>query len=239
VAAKVEHLWTSGERIHEWQESMAIFGPDQHPHDLIERKATFTVARIDGAHKTYDWNPLPPDGIDEPEHANIHHVNYKGEYDPVTIVDKIIWSNIYGGEITDYAIFPTWNHWPVAQMPSDGRYASYPDRTCHSSLSHIFPPDYDQQFGNRPYQVKLFLEGMLKQAPLELIPLARSWIQPPLLSQVKGCTGSYDKPQRAYQFEAESDHMSMTLLANDEKPVHNLCLVFKKWNSKKEGIVSI
>ncbi|MCK5465398.1 MAG: LamG domain-containing protein, partial [Bacteroidales bacterium] len=123
VAAKVEHLWTSGERIHEWQESMAIFGPDQHPHDLIERTATFTIARIDGAHKTYDWNPLPPDGIDELEHANIHHVNYKGEYDPVTIVDKIIWSNIYGGEITDYAIFPTWNHWPVAQMPSDGRYA--------------------------------------------------------------------------------------------------------------------
>ena len=239
VAAKVEQLWTSGDRIHEWQESMAIFGPDQHPHDLIERTATFTIARIDGAHKTYNWNPLPPDGIDEPEHANIHHVNYKGEYDPVTIVDKILWSNVYGGEITDYAIFPTWNHWPVSQMPSDGRYASYPDRTCHSSLSHIFPPDYDQQFGNRPYQVKLFLEGMLKQAPLELIPLARSWIQPPLLGQVKGCTGSYDKSERAYQFETESDHMTMTILANEEKPVQNLCLVFKHWNSKNEGIVSV
>ena len=82
----------------------------------------------------------------QPMNANIHHVNYKGEYDPVTIVDKILWSNVYGGEITEYAIFPTWNHWPVAQMPSDGRYASYPDRTCHSSLSHIFPPDYSEQF---------------------------------------------------------------------------------------------
>ncbi len=124
-------------------------------------------------------------------------------------------------------------------MPSDGRYASYPDRTCHSSLSHIFPPDYDQQFGNRPFQTKLFLEGMLKQAPLELIPLARSWIQAPMLSQVKGCTGYYDKPQRAYQFEVESDHMSMTLMANEEKPVQNICLVFKHWNSKKEAMVSI
>ena len=37
IAAKVEQLWTSGKRDHEWQESMAIFGPDQHPHDLIER----------------------------------------------------------------------------------------------------------------------------------------------------------------------------------------------------------
>jgi hypothetical protein len=232
VASKVEHLWTSGDRIHEWQESMAIFGPDQHPHDLIEREATFTIIRIDSVYKTYDWNPYPPDGIDEPEHANIHHINYKGEYDPVTIVEKILWSNVYGGEITKYAIFPTWNHWPVAQMPSDGRYASFPDRTCHSSLSHIFPPDYDEQFGNRPYQTKIFLEGMLKQAPLELIPLAKSWIQPPLLSGVKGCTGDYDKAQRAYVFEAESNNISMKFLANDEKPIENICMVFKHWNSK-------
>ncbi|GIR18292.1 MAG: hypothetical protein CM15mP32_4790 [Flavobacteriaceae bacterium] len=48
----------------------------------------------DGAYKTYDWNPLPPDGIDLPERANIHHVNYKGDYDPVTITDDIIWSNV-------------------------------------------------------------------------------------------------------------------------------------------------
>jgi hypothetical protein len=117
-------------------------------------------------------------------------------------------------------------------MPSDGRYASFPDRTCHSSLSHIFPPDYDEQFGNRPYQTKIFLEGMLKQAPLELIPLAKSWIQPPLLSGVKGCTGDYDKAQRAYVFEAESNNISMKFLANDEKPIENICMVFKHWNSK-------
>ena len=46
IAAKVEQLWTSGKRDHEWQESMAIFGPDQHPHDLIERDSTFTLIRI-------------------------------------------------------------------------------------------------------------------------------------------------------------------------------------------------
>jgi len=239
VASKVEHLWTSGERIHEWQESMAIFGPDQHPHDLIEREETFTIVRIDGQYETFDWNPLPPDGIEGPEGSNIHHVNYKGEYDPVTIVEEIIWSNVYGGEITDYAIFPTWNHWPVAQMPSDGRYASYPDRTCHSSLSHIYPPDYDVQYGNRPYQMKILLEGMLKQEPLDLIPLARSWIQPPLLSAVKGCTGNYDQAQRAYVFNTEADEISMTVLANEESPVENICMIFKQWNSKQSANVSI
>jgi len=240
VAAKVEQLWTSGERIHEWQESMAIFGPDQHPHDLIERNSTFTMIRVnDGAFQTYDWNPLPPDGIDNPERANIHHVNYKGEYDPVTITDDIIWSNVYGGEITNYAIFPTWNHWPVAQMPSDGRYASFPDRTSHSSLSHVYWADHEEQFGNRPFQKKILLEGMMKQEPLDLIPLAKSWLTPALLQDVKGCTGAYNKEERAYVFEKEADKLSMTFLANEEKPVENLCLIIKHWNSKEKATVSI
>ena len=110
---------------------------------------------------------------------------------------------------------------------------------AHSSLSHIYPPDYDQQFGDRPYQTKILLEGMLRQAPTDLIPLARSWIQPPLLGQLEGCAGSYDKAQRAYQLETESDHMSMTLQASEKNPVHNICLVIKNWDSKKEGSVSI
>jgi hypothetical protein len=240
VAAKVEHLWTSGERIHEWQESMAIFGPDQHPHDLIERDSTFTMIRVrDGAYKIYDWNPLPPDGIDTPQGANIHHVNYKGDYDPVTITDDIIWSNVYGGEITDYAIFPTWNHWPVAQMPSDGRYASFPDRTSHSSLSHVYWADHEVQYGNRPFQKKILLEGMMNKQPLNLIPLAKSWLTPTLLHNVKGCTGAYDQEERAYILKKEADQMSMTLLASEDRPVENICVVIQQWNSNERATISM
>ena len=240
VASKVEQLWTSGERIHEWQESMAIFGPDQHPNDLIERDSTFTLIRVtDGAFKTYDWNPLPPDGIDSPERANIHHINYKGDYDPVTITDDIIWSNVYGGEITDYAIFPTWNHWPVAQMPSDGRYASFPDRTSHSSLSHIYWADHDQQFGNRPFQKKILLEGMMKEQPLDIIPLAKSWLTPTMMHNLKGATGNYNKEERAYVLEKEADNLSFTLLASDDKPIENFCVAIKHWNMKAKASMLI
>ena len=239
VAVKNEHLWTSGERIHEWQESMAIIGPDQHPHDLIERKATFTMLRIDGAYKEYDWNPLPPDGLEYPENANIQHINFKGEYDPVTIGEGFEWTNVYGGEITEYAIFPNWNHWPVAQMPSDGRYASYSDRTSHSSLSHLYPPNFKEQFGNRPFAEKLFMEGMLNKEPLDLIPLAKSWLQAPLLSGVKGCTGAYEKSQRAYIFEAESAEISMEILCNEDKPLVNACFVFKHWGKKEIAKIKV
>ena len=40
-------------------------------------------------------------------------------------------------------------------------------------------------------------------------------------------------------FNTESDQISLTLLANEEKPVENICLVFKHWNSRQEAIVSI
>jgi hypothetical protein len=83
------------------------------------------------------------------------------------------------------------------------------------------------------------LEGMLNQAPLELIPLAKSWIQPPLLSNVKGCTGNYNKAQRAYIFEKEADEISMTVLANEDSPVENICMIFKQWNSKQPAQVHI
>jgi hypothetical protein len=77
VAIKKMHLWTAGPRNHEWQEGMAILGPDQHPEQTLETEPSLRLASM------------------------------------------------------DYAVFPSWNHWPVAQMPSDGRYAAYPDRAAH------------------------------------------------------------------------------------------------------------
>ncbi|MBA7700125.1 hypothetical protein ES703_108832 [subsurface metagenome] len=31
----------------------------------------------------------------------------------------------------------------------------------------------------------------------------------------------------------------MTFLAHEEKPVENLCLVFKQWNSKENAVISV
>ena len=111
--------------------------------------------------------------------AKIHVINFKGEYDPFTIGD-FEQGDVYAGELTDYSVFPSWNHWPVAQMPSDGRYAKHPDRTAHSSLTHVVPAVYRNQEGKRPYQERLLLEGMSKQTPAELATLARSWLHAPI-----------------------------------------------------------
>ncbi len=107
VAAKEMQLWTNGERNHEWQESMAIFGTDQHPHDIIERTKTVTMLAEDGNYKEYYWQTVPPENVEKPKNSNIQLINYKGDYNPFTIGTKFEETNVYGGELTSYAVFYT------------------------------------------------------------------------------------------------------------------------------------
>jgi hypothetical protein len=232
IAVKLMHLWTHGERDHEWQESMAIFGPDQHPEQIIHTKNALTMLNLDGDYKVYDWVKGPPDDVEEPEGQCIQYINYTGEYKPVTIGD-FEWSNVYGGELTEYAVFPTWNHWPVAQMPSDGRYATYPDRTSHSSLTHVPPTIYKEVLdGPTPYYQKILMEGMLDWKPKELVPLARSWMNAPKLSNLNGAKGGYDPSQRAYLLGSPADKIELTIEASKQSPMINPAFVIKNWGDK-------
>lgn len=239
VAVKKMHLWTHGERNHEWQESMGIFGPNQHPEDIIETEVALSMVALDGQMVDYSWIEGPPDEVDQPEGKVIQHINYKADYDPVTI-GFFTGSNVYSGEQTPYSVFPSWNHWPVAQMPSDGRYASYPDRTAHSSLTHLFLPTFDQDYGDRPFQQKLLMEGMLDEEPKNLIPLAASWLHPPAVTVAKGVESKgYDRSQRAFVFRALEEKMSFRVEASADHPVVNPCFAIKNWNQNSKVSLSI
>jgi hypothetical protein len=239
VAVKKMHLWTHGERDHEWQESMAIFGPNQHPEDIIETQVALSMVDLEGNSVDYSWVGGPPDNVEEPENKVIQHINYTADFDPVTI-GEFGWSNVYGGELTPYAVFPTWNHWPVAQMPSDGRYASFPDRTAHSSLTHVGLPTYAEDFGDRPYQQKILMEGMLDKDPKALIPLAKSWLQPPDLVPLLGCESEgYDRAQRAFIVEAVEENMSLKVEASPDRPVVNPCFVIRNWAKQSPASLAV
>jgi len=236
------HLWTDGERNHEWQESIAVFGPGQHPEQVLETKPALYLADLEGNVDEHNWVDGPPDDVSY-RNKKIHIVNYRADYDPFTI-GNFEGGNIYGGEITDYSVFPTWNHWPVAQMPSDGRYASFPDRTGHSSLTHVFMPTYKSAFGDRPYQEKVLMEGLSNKSAKELIPLAKSWLQPadPRLQpadplKADGCrSAKYDRGQRAYILEATGSKISVTIKASEDSPIVNPCFVISNWDESEASL---
>lgn len=228
VAAKNMRLWTSGPINHEWQEGMVITGPDQHPEQVVETDPALILATLGGASREYSWKKGPPRGVNYAD-TKVHVINFKGEYDPFTIGDFES-GNVYGGETTDYSVFPSWNHWPVAQMPSDGRYAGHPDRTAHSSLTHVVPAVHREQKGRRPYQERLLLEGMSRKSPAELATLARSWLQAPAIKALAGCTAEdYNPAKREYPLRATDTTLSVRIEASKEQPLVNLCFRVRNW----------
>ncbi|MFC1739670.1 LamG domain-containing protein [Planctomycetota bacterium] len=238
VAVKTMHLWTNGERNHEWQEGMAILGPDQHPEQVLETEPSLMLGDLKGNVERYNWVDGPPDDVDY-DNKKIHVVNYKADYDPYTI-GNFEGGNVYGGEVTDYAVFPSWNHWPVAQMPSDGRYASFPDRTAHSSLTHVWLPIYREDFSDRPYEQKIMMEGMSDKSPEELVPLAKSWLKPAKIKVESGCSSQgYDRSQRAYQLISQASKLSFIIDASENSPVVNPCFVIKKWDCPNNANLKI
>ena len=144
---------------------------------------------------------------------------------------------MYSGEVTEYSVFPSWNHWPVAQMPSDGRYATYPDRTAHSSLTHVRIPTYKKDFGDRPFEERILMEGVSNKSPADLAPLASSWLNAPKLSVASGAVSAgYDPAQRAYVLSAPDATMSIVLAESSDSPVVNPSFVVSNWG---EGVATV
>lgn len=239
MAVKQMKLWTDGPRNHEWHESMAILGPNQHPEEVIDTNPALVLAGFDGNEVPYSWIEGPPQGVSYQD-KKVHIVKYKAEFSPYTIGD-FTGGDVYAGNVRDYAVFPTWNHWPEAQMPSDGRYALFNDRTSHSSLTHVTLPDYRaQEDGDLPFQEKLLIEGMTNQPVSTLVTLAKSWLNAPSIEIVSGCEkANYEQAEKAYVLSFQGPDAIVRLLASTDQPLVNPCFVFTNWNSNATVSVSV
>jgi len=232
VAVREDVLLSNAPRAeHEWQESMVVPGPGQAPADLLEY-AALTLGNDKGEFHTYSWeHKTPPHLPPLPKNPNIQLVNMKSKYKPFSILrpqdDPSI--DVYSGEIRrNISVFPWWNHWPVAQKPTDGRWAMFADRPSHSSLSHWFWEAYDMTDRS---MTKLMLTGMTDKAAEELLALARSWYNPPKIKKSANLKAHYDQAQRAYilSVENESNNIEFNIVASKESPVINPAFVIRDW----------
>jgi len=124
-------------------------------------------------------------------------------------------------------------------MPSDGRYASYPDRTSHSSITNVYFPIYKEDAtSDKPFYEKIMLEGMWNKKAADLIPLSKSWTHAPKLTNLKGAEGGFDASQMAYVLKVSGDSVSFTINASAQSPIRNLCFVLKNWGIKEDAKVN-
>jgi len=229
TAFKRMRLWTDGRRNHEWHESMVITGPGQHPQIVVDPVGVLTLIDAAGDNNVYHWTDGPPEDPDY-ENKRIHIINFMSEWDPFTI-GNFLNGDVYGGEVTPYSVFPSWNHWPIGQVISAGRNAYATDRTAHSSFTHVELPDYDS---GPNFQEKLMLEGMTRAYTdgkiSDLVTLYKSWSQAPAIGEITGVEShGYNRAEGAFEFTKAGDEISFTLEASEECPIYNPGIVIVDW----------
>jgi len=215
-----------------WQETILLNEPGTRPEDNVELEAC-TLLNMKGESKSYTWEHGYPEF--DLEDAVIQLTHFKSRFKPFMIFREGGGFEVFNLEVRPaYSHFPWWNHWPVAQVISDGRSASAPDRAAHSSLS----------WGDPNGEAALY--GMTEEDPETLVDLARSWNRPPDLQlNDKGFINKgYDYTQRAYIIERKGGQtgFSFTLQADEHSPVVNPVFVIENWEDeielKMDGVVT-
>ena len=235
--------------------------PGQRPEDVVDLKA-LTIMNLKGQHQTYDWSAGPPKIVDSqgkylhfgdrPEEKPIVlMVNMKSEYKPYQIVDTSKQVEIFDWEYREgISHFPWWNHWPVAQIPSDGRYSQAPDRESHICLARFSQsPDQESLFpityGPQPPQGRegnafwwAWLYGATNRPIETLLPLAKSWANPPEIRVYSNGykNHGYDLTQRCYLISKSSEKpeaLEVELIADEKSPVYNPALYIENWGDSK------
>lgn len=227
---------------HEFQETIVVLQPGQRPEDVIEPEA-LTMANMHGQEHVYSWVGGCPEKVDQPPRANIQRVNIKSPTKPFVIVsprhclkrdlsrsDRPVFP-VYREEIRAPQLFPWWNHWPTSDLPSDGRYAVAADRAAHSSL--LTGMEWEDHEVTPTSRTRVMLHGLTRHEAAGLVPLAKSWLQAPGLRIEEGAafrSAGYDTTERCYVVEAVDGgaaSLALTVDANAEHPVHNLCMLIK------------
>lgn len=233
----------------------------QRPEDVVDLKA-LTLMNLKGQYRTYDWSAGPPRIVDSQgkylhfgdrseEKPVVLMVNMKSKFKPYQIFDIGKQIEIFDWEYREgISHFPWWNHWPVAQIPSDGRYSLAADRESHFCLAR-FSQSPDQRslfpitYGPQPPQGRegkafwwAWLYGATNKPIETLLPLAKSWINPPEIKvHSNGYKNyGYDLTQRCYlisKLEPNAEALEVVLNGNEGSPVYNPALYIENWGDSK------
>lgn len=232
VAVRKGVVWSSNlKKGREFQETIVINAPGTRPEDNINTDA-LTLANMKGETQVVSWANPPKKG-DHWQEANIQEVNLKSTWKPFEIVIPPGSIRPYTGE-KSYSIFEWWNHWPVQQVKSSGISAVTPDKSSHSSLSHM-----EGQIVARTDDTitKVMMHGLTTKSAAQLVPLAKSWLSAPNVEMTGNGSKSegYDLTQRAFVFTRNDlgSAIKFDLRASNDSPLFHPAFVILNWGEAK------
>lgn len=255
---KMELHYSKPERKHDWEEQIVVLPPGKYPDDVID-SAGISLINMSGEVSKYSWhNKDLKIEMPEPKGANMSYVNLKSKYRPFFIISPAPVTTVEGKWDSPFfrtyaakmatgnrqdpvpSVYGWWNHWPVAQVPGDGRWVTTPDHPSHFTLT-TFDQWNDYAYTNRT-RTRIMLQGMTDKAAADLVPLAKSWLQAPVLKIVSGkyTGGDYDQSERAYMIEKTNQDdvtpFSFALEASVDSPLLNPAIIIKNWGSQAASL---
>ena len=236
VAVRHQEIRSTWAANMEWQQTELLNQPGTRPQDNVELEA-MTIVNMDGETETWSWEKpygRRAPGSQPTQGGSIQVMNLKSKQRHFVIGETgARWEPFGFGAREGFSTMPCWNHWPVAQLPNDGRVTPAADRPSSTCLGTLFPVKHktdrpDLMMGRNLY-------GMTGQPPKELALLARSWNFPAALILGGSAFESlgYDKNQRAYVLTRKPAGAPATLefalAGNSQSPVLNPAFVVKNW----------
>jgi hypothetical protein len=217
----------------QFQESIPLAHPGQLQGDVIHPDYV-TVGNLRGETQRFAYVENPPAQTTKPipDDLTIQMHNLKSNQKPFIVFEP----GNKMGYLRDLDIRAlgrpgSSNHWPVGQIPSDGRTAQAADRASHFLGFPISsPPRHQGPDGRESWRA---LYGMTDRPFDTLVPLARSWARPPEL-RVRGegfRTDGYDPAERAYKLRGTGSGgaLEFDLIADAASPVRSVALVIENW----------
>ncbi|MCX6872642.1 MAG: LamG domain-containing protein [Verrucomicrobia bacterium] len=206
-----------------FQDIQFLTNPGEAPLDVMNLQA-MTVANLKGETRDLLWSL--PDGVPKntlPD-AKVEVLNSKSEHKVFAMFQGGLINPWGAGEQSKYIDAPfagPWNHWPMHLVPSDGRFAVATDRVTHFALGAN---------DSAPKCGSMVLYGFTRQPAASLVPLAKSWNQPPEIAALAGCkAAAYRKESRDFPLVAEKESMSVRIAATGESPLVNPCFIIRNW----------
>ncbi len=238
------------------QETSILCHPGQNAKDILERQA-LTLLNLAGERYTYGWPDSPEAStrerrnraVDpslvrriEPAGACVQVVHSRAAYQSfVAFEPPGNEFRVYVGRVRDDLVdFPAYNHWPLNQTASDGRFAQAADRVSSFSIAQGYPVIRESGDGQRSTAL---LYGMRNMAPAAgpaggfdaVLAAARSWARPPAMRSVGGGFQAvgYDPSQRAYVWRRRTPggtDLKAEIEASELSPIENLGLLIEGWD---------
>lgn len=223
-----------------WQSSYVLNPPGKGPKDTINSVRAVVIDQ-DGNEFELDSK----NGVDESDFmydGSLIWINSKSNYRLFRGVPKgakvsydeeaYFEESIEEGETPDLIEGVTrpieaGNHYPISQLPNDGRLAFFKDRASHTEgMADV------RKFGGND----TMLYGFSKR-PEEGLPLVNIWNHPPEIKDSTTKSNGYIKSQHAFEFEGKLTEHSFRF--DGEYKTINPCIIIKGWEGNEKVSVSV